>query len=366
MSAVVRNGWAVMAITALAAASAKAIDINSTTADWAAAGLYRTDVLPAAPGGIADMIGWGATVQNGRIYTIMKSATPMNSSNMWWAGAWLNADLNTTTEMSGLRPDTCMFKGVYRGSDLYWEYSPTPYSQSGTDQDGHNYWGMNHVNNPANMPASTAPVIGGETAVRTEIDNIGGVNYERGVVVQSVLLADLKAKLATANGTIPSGYEWPGDVPPGTTTLGATDGRIGVGVRLSRHMWPDTAWNDGNGNIGGSILGDPPVEVPFMVTLQAIDGDADWSGTCNVADLTKLLNNYNQHGKIWADGDFNGDGTVNVADLTKLLNNYNKSYGGIVGAGLNTGVSVPEPTSIVMLITMALSAGVWFVRHRRR
>ena len=74
-----------------------------------------------------------------------------------------------------------------------------------------------------------------------------------------------------------------------------------------------------------------------------LPGDADKSGTVDVADLTLLLNNYNKTGMVWADGDFNYDGTVNVADLTALLNNYNKTN------SLSMNAAVPEPSGLVLL-----------------
>jgi hypothetical protein len=83
-----------------------------------------------------------------------------------------------------------------------------------------------------------------------------------------------------------------------------------------------------------------------------LPGDANMDWTVNVADLTLLLNNYNETDMVWANGDFNDDGTVNVADLTALLNNYNKTYGARVVAG----TAVPEPSNIAMLAGVALTA----------
>ena len=68
--------------------------------------------------------------------------------------------------------------------------------------------------------------------------------------------------------------------------------------------------------------------------------------------MTLLLNNYNKTGKVWKNGDFNYDGSVNVADLTALLNNYNKSIAGSVAAvaGLSIGnTAVPEPGALALL-----------------
>jgi hypothetical protein len=89
-------------------------------------------------------------------------------------------------------------------------------------------------------------------------------------------------------------------------------------------------------------------------------GDANQDSRVNVADLTMLLNNYNETGSVWKDGDFNNDHTVNVADLTALLNNYNQS----IGAGVVAGAAVPEPSSIAMLATIALTALLYWWRKR--
>jgi autotransporter-associated beta strand protein len=115
----------------------------------------------------------------------------------------------------------------------------------------------------------------------------------------------------------------------------------------------------------GLTLGWKDDTTASQVTIMATYvGDANLSGTVDVADLTALLNNYNKTGMVWADGNFNYDvdGVVNVADLTALLNNYNKSVGGSVMAGLSVGGSaVPEPGTVVLLSTglLGLLAYAW-------
>jgi hypothetical protein len=53
-----------------------------------------------------------------------------------------------------------------------------------------------------------------------------------------------------------------------------------------------------------------------------------------------VLSNYNKTGMYWYQGDFNYDGTVNGADLNTVLSNYNQSPG--------IGAAVPEPSTILL------------------
>jgi hypothetical protein len=121
-----------------------------------------------------------------------------------------------------------------------------------------------------------------------------------------------------------------------------------------------------NGGIGVfanyQTAGGPYLSGTFLQpTVNAIlEGDANLSGKTDVADLTLLLNNYNQPGKTWLNGDFTGDGTVNVADLTLLLNNYNKTFGAVAAAS----TAVPEPGSLAMLAGIALTALLCWWRKR--
>jgi hypothetical protein len=90
--------------------------------------------------------------------------------------------------------------------------------------------------------------------------------------------------------------------------------------------------------------------MPQAVRLTpSLDGDANLDGTVNIADLSKVLTNYDQTGKLWADGDFNGDGAVDISDLSNVLTNYDKSLG--AAAGIK---AVPEPCALAMLAASLL------------
>jgi hypothetical protein len=49
---------------------------------------------------------------------------------------------------------------------------------------------------------------------------------------------------------------------------------------------------------------------------QSLTGDANFDGTVDIRDLSKVLTNYDRTGMAWADGDFDANGTVDIQDLT--------------------------------------------------
>ena len=102
-------------------------------------------------------------------------------------------------------------------------------------------------------------------------------------------------------------------------------------------------------------------EVRFMEEIEAvtpqISGDANNDGKVDGSDVTILAGNW-QKGvsdgltATWEEGDFNADGKVDGSDVTILAGNW--QYGVEAAAA-----SVPEPGTIVLLISAIASLLIW-------
>jgi hypothetical protein len=78
------------------------------------------------------------------------------------------------------------------------------------------------------------------------------------------------------------------------------------------------------------------------------------------------LANYGSGSMMWGQGDFNYDGTVNFADLSDVLANYGATGGPTVADGQTAGVSpVPEPTAWLLLFSAVITL-LLAKRWRRR
>jgi hypothetical protein len=118
-----------------------------------------------------------------------------------------------------------------------------------------------------------------------------------------------------------------------------------------------------------------------VTVMPALYGDANLNGQVTGQDLITLLSNYNGTGTYsWSQGDFNYDGKVTGADLIKLLSNYNQTGPlniglapaitldstelALLGAHNITVTTVPEPSSLIMLASLAALGGVLTIRRR--
>jgi hypothetical protein len=59
-----------------------------------------------------------------------------------------------------------------------------------------------------------------------------------------------------------------------------------------------------------------------VIDFAFVNGDADGSGTVNLADFGVLRANFGQNGRTFSEGDFNYDGLVNLADFGILRGNF--------------------------------------------
>jgi hypothetical protein len=98
-------------------------------------------------------------------------------------------------------------------------------------------------------------------------------------------------------------------------------------------------------------------------TFRPTDGDTNFDGVVNFADLVTLARNYAQfNGVGWEQGDFDLDGFVGFSDLLGLARNYDGPQAEFISALAMLGLpSVPEPTTAGVLVI----AGAFLARRRR-
>jgi len=85
-------------------------------------------------------------------------------------------------------------------------------------------------------------------------------------------------------------------------------------------------------------------------SAERVPGDADGDGRVDEADAATLAHHWGQYGD-WSDGDFDDDGIVGPADAAILAANWG------YGTGEETGPTVPEPSCVLMLLSLLLAAG---------
>ena len=195
-----------------------------------------------------------------------------------------------------------------------------------------------YAQGPVMNPVLTNPSVDGNT---TPGAVVGGVDIQGGKLILNYIQADPVHN---------PGVYTPPDV---LTRLTASYG---------------TGWATGNirnttAGTTGLTLGWKDDTTNQQVTVMAtLPGDANLDGSVTGADLSLLLSKYNQAGN-WAVGDFNYDGSVTGADLSLLLSKYNQSVPASVAGAAVAGV--PEPSSLVMLATLAAAMGLGVAGRRR-
>ena len=111
---------------------------------------------------------------------------------------------------------------------------------------------------------------------------------------------------------------------------------------------------DADGEVGFSDF--LSLSASFNSAGNYLDGDLNCDGMVEFADFLILQSSFGQSPTEYTDGDFDVDGTVGFSDFLVLSGNYGQ--GGDIASET---AAVPEPASLVMLITFVV-----FMTLRRR
>ncbi len=136
--------------------------------------------------------------------------------------------------------------------------------------------------------------------------------------------------------SLSTGIEW-GGAYASNGDLGGTNGRVAQN---------SVNYNDYAGTASATVLA----------------GNANFDSAVNGLDFGILAASWQQSGKIWTTADFNGDGTVDGLDFGILAAQWQATDPNW-GPGAGAIVSVPEPTSVVLLALAGVALG-WISRRR--
>jgi autotransporter-associated beta strand protein len=202
--------------------------------------------------------------------------------------------------------------------------------------------------------------INGASSTMNVLTNASGVNVTGGI-----LLLDYSSNTANESGLV-------------TTVQGALKTAYASGFLSGQIRDTSATANLGLGWVDNATTHQ-------IMIMPALYGDANLDGQVTAADLGRLLANYNGTGTYnWSQGDFTYDGKVTAADLGKLLANFNQS-GPIKPLNISLASSVtldstelamlaahditvstvPEPSSLIMLASLAALGAAWGVRRQR-
>jgi hypothetical protein len=95
------------------------------------------------------------------------------------------------------------------------------------------------------------------------------------------------------------------------------------------------------------------------------DGDLNGDGNVNTTDYAILRDNLNEPHTYVFEGELNGDYVVDLNDFRAFKTAYDVANGAGSFSALVGGVSVPEPSSLGLLVVCASILGCFFKRERR-
>lgn len=152
-------------------------------------------------------------------------------------------------------------------------------------------------------------------------------------------------KVALASGY--AGGSWNGSGINSGVAAVDPEGRTAVGYAEAADIGSPAAW------LGQSV------DATSILVRHTLYGDADLSGTVDLADFSTVAANFNSSAARWSQGDFDYDGAVTLADFSRLAANHNQS---LAAPAARPG-AVPEPATVAMLL---LVLGLVPARRRRR
>lgn len=110
---------------------------------------------------------------------------------------------------------------------------------------------------------------------------------------------------------------------------------------------PFTGTNDG---FSAPFVSPLVREIDVFGAQSYLTGDANLDGQVTGADYTIWADHFGASGALWAEGDFNGDHQVTGADFTLWADHFGAS---------RSAAAVPEPSTLVLLVALALALGAW-------
>lgn len=323
---------AACAVVALGATSAQAVNwsVDGSLADWLEAGLLKSDsnTDKASATAAVQMLRYGATVQNNMFYAVIELNRPVSDfdgqglengvlkNRKLYPGAFINVDRSKTTSL--FDKDGTLDRV---GTDINFEWGRQ------SDTPALNFWGATQTD--AKEPGYGLKDLGAKVAGGVT----GGLSADAGNVV-----------------------EW---ACPVSSILG--------GLSSTNNATPGSVWSvvlGIQGTTRSEEYPDAPLGYTYGYDYSTLAGDANCDGTTDATDLNTVLSFYNQTDKNWATGDFNKDGTTDATDLNTVLSFYNRTNDIVVGSNLTLS-SVPEPSSLAMVATLAALAGAWIMKRHR-